>query len=180
MFKFSEGNKELRNSINILFVATSFNRDGVYSAEYDDMPSLEDMDGNPSVNYTQLEENHIEYFNLIKDLIPTRTIYYTTIDPQYTNDKKDNTINEYGYNGHHQALLSEILSINSDYNNHFDCVFITSAYPDMFKKDNIDIIDKILKISGILITTYPSGLVELSNNYNNIYRNTEYNIFIKK
>lgn len=180
MLKLSEEYKELKENINVLFVATSFNRVEVYSNEYDDMPGLEDFDGNPASNYTELEEKHIEYFNLIKNLIPFKKLYYNTIDPQYTDHKKDNTIDEYGYNGHHQALLSGILSINPEYNNYFDCVFITSAYHDMFNNKNIDIIDKILKMSGILITTYPNGLFELSNNYNNIYRNTKYNIFIKK
>jgi len=179
MSKFSEENKKLKKSINVLFVATSFNRVEVYSSEYDDMPDLIDEAGNKCSNYTELEKNSIEYFNLIKDLIPTKTLNYTTIDPAYTNGKKDNTINEYYYSGHHQALLSEILSINPEYNNYFDCVFITSAYPDIFKKDNIDIIDKILKMSGVLITTYPTGLSELSNNYKNIINYNKYNIFIR-
>lgn len=178
MLKFPEENKELKKSIYVLFVATSFNRLEVYSSEYDDMPDLIDDNDNKCFNYTELEKNSIEYFNLIKDLIPTRTLNYTTIDPQYTNEIKDNTINEYYYNGHHQAFLSEILSVNSEYNNYFDCVFVTSAYPNMFNKDNIDIIDKILKTSGILITTYPNGLFELSNSYKNIINN-KYNIFIK-
>jgi hypothetical protein len=179
MLKFLEENKKLKKSINVLFVATSFNRVGVYSSEYDDMPDLIDENNNKCSNYTELEENSIEYFNLIKDLIPTKILNYTTIDPQYTNEKRDNTTDEYYYNGHHQALLSEILSINPDYNNYFDCVFVTSAYPDMFNKDNIDIIDKILKTSGILITTYPNGLYELSNSYKNIINNNKYNIFIR-
>ena len=178
MLKFSEENKKLKESINVLFVATSFNRVGLYSSEYDDMPDLIDNDGNKCSNYTELEENYIEYFNLIKDLIPTRTLNYTTIDPQYTNEIKDNTIDENYYNGHHQAFLSEILFVNPDYDNYFDCVFVTSAYPNMFNKDNIDIIDKLLKTSGILITTYPNGLFELSNSYKNIINN-KYNIFIK-
>lgn len=179
MSKFSEENKELKKSINVLFVATSFNRVEVYSSEYDDMPDLIDDNDNKCSNYTELEKNSIEYFNLIKDLIPTRTLNYTTIDPAYTNEKKDNTIDEHYYSCHHQALLSEILSINPDYNNYFDCVFVTNAYHDMFKKDNIDTIDKILKTNGILITTYPTGLSELSNNYKNIINNNKYNIFIR-
>jgi hypothetical protein len=179
MLKFLEENKKLKKSINVLFVATSFNRVGVYSSEYDDLPDLIDDKDNKYSNYTELEENSIEYFNLIKNLIPTRILNYITIDPQYTDEKKDNTIDEYYYNGHHQALLSEILSINPDYNNYFDCVFITSAYHNMFNKDNIDIIDKILKRNGILITTYPTGLSELSNNYKNIINNNKYNIFIR-
>jgi hypothetical protein len=81
--------------------------------------------------------------------------------------------------GHIPTLLEDIQL--DTYNNFFDCVFVTSAYNDMFNNKNIDILLKILKKKSFLITTYPSGRSELTSkfiSYKTDNYSSSYNIFV--
>jgi hypothetical protein len=171
-------------NINVLFVATSLNRLEVDKVNlddsYDDMPELIDENGIVVENITELELNYKEYFNLIKNTIQYDDIKYLTIDPVYTNVMASNTNDDINYIGHIPTLLEDI-SLDK-YTDFFDCVFITSAYLDIFNETNINILKQILKKNSFLITTYPNGISELKSNFTRILKNetkinTLYNIF---
>ena len=111
-------------SINVLFVATALNRNKKISDYDDEIPNLIDENGNISEDVSNLDENFQEYFNLIKSIIPYHTIKFTTIDPAYTNEKKNNIDNmnnmdNINYMGHISTLLEDISLC--EYKNFFDC-----------------------------------------------------------
>ena len=171
-------------NINVLFVASALNRQFKPETDnfYDDLPDLLDDNGNISEDISNLEENFTEYFTLIKNIINYDQVKFLTIDPAYINQKKNiNLDDDINYLGHIPTLLEDI-SLNK-YSDFFDCIFVTSAYDDIFNKKNIDILNKLLKKNSFLITTYPSGINQLNSTFTHIVNKTDnnksFNIFKK-
>jgi hypothetical protein len=154
-------------NINILFIGTTLNKKHILLDEsYDDVPDLVDENGNICENITDLEKNFTEYFTLIKNITNYDQVKYITIDPAYINENNHNCTDDPNYICHIPLLLKDIsLDIYTDF---FDCILITSTYYDMFSTININILNKILKQKSFLITSYPSGINELSHTFNKI------------
>jgi hypothetical protein len=148
-----------------LFVATHENRKHVENPELEsDMPPLVDsITGQIITEFlSELEQNKTLYMELIHRLLPEfKLIQYMSIDPVYTNEKV-NEKDDPNYLGHLSMCLSDIDTKDIP---RFDCVFVTSAYHDMFCPENIQVLNMIIKDDGYLITTHPSGHIELNNDY---------------
>jgi len=175
----------MNNIINVLIIATAENRRSKDQDDDEKIPDLLDEDGFIDNDYSsELDNNKETYINIISSLyFYNYIIKYMTICPSYYSDIKVNMYDDPNYLGHIDKML---VDINVDaYEESFDCIFVTSAYSDMYNLENISTINKILKPNGILITTHPNGIYDLlSSNYKHYKTNKNnkignFNIFIK-
>jgi len=169
--------------INVLIVATAENRVAKHLDEADDdMPHLLDKFGNAcNDNQSDLDKQKYLFLQIISDLYPIGvTIKYITIDPSFYSDRLVTENDDRNYMGHLDMSLNQI-NIGK-YKDFFDCIFIASAYYNMFDYDNILVMSTILKKRGNLITTHPTGMsaLESSGNYAHVSEiNTQFNRFKK-
>lgn len=147
-------------SINVLFVATAENRKYKINDLPSDLPDLLDGNGNISDDYSsELDNFKLDYFEIISSLC-SGIIRYITIDPAYS-EEKIHASDDQNYLGHISEFLEDIDL--EKYQNTFDIILITSAYDNIFNINNINIISKLIKPNGYLITTHPNGLYNLNN-----------------
>lgn len=156
----------------VLFVGTADNR---YFIEYDsddEMPNLINDNGSLFIQNehpSDLEKNHTEIFNYLYTQLKG-TIYYNTVDPSYSNNRKqknDNTT----YLGHYSCLLE---NLDSKLDNMYDLIVITNCYQDLFNTKNIDKIKSLCKSNNKIIIMsdvkyYISDYMKENLNYKFIY-----------
>ena len=149
-------------SLKVLFIATAENREMKIDDSPSDLPDLIDDGGNIITDVTSdLDKFKSEYFEIISSLYDENLHFkYTTIDPAYSENKVSNE-DDPRYTCHISTLLEDIdISL---YYKSFDLIFIATTYEQMFNIKNIDIMSKLLKSEGYLITTHPSGYENLTS-----------------
>ena len=127
----------------VLFVGTTENRFFIDNDSDDEMPNLINKDGtifDQNSHPTDLEK-HKDYLVSYLHTIVGSNLNYHTVDPSYTNNKKQEH-DDVRYKGHYSTLLEDL---DSKLDNKYDMIVIMNCYKDLFTNENIDKLNRLGK-----------------------------------